>query len=158
MTLSRENLEESLNKLNNIKRISTEGLKASLISPFFYYAFYSNLLGFFITLLVMYFIENDLSINFKFHPSLIPSFFMCFVITIFLYLKKYPSTWSEYIDNLLSTYSPVNEDAYNNLQLVTKEIGFLDLNNVLVWVKEEEGMIIKNKNILQSKPLGFLKK
>lgn len=149
-----------LSELKNIKYRTMEGKNTSL-SPFFYYAFYMNLIIFSAGFLLSLLIDNNFLFIFKTPLLFILPLLLCFVSTIILYfLGSYKKTWSEHIDNLLSQYIPVNKDSYEYLKSVTIEKCYLDLEDVLIWVEVEEESILKlkNKKLLQSIPLNFLKK
>ncbi len=99
-------------------------------------------------------------IGLKFDNLILVSIFTgCFISVLFYYLTNYPKTWVEHIDNLLTEYDPVDNEAYNQLQLITKNKGFLDIEDVLGWVKDEEKKLISVNKIIftKDKPLNFIK-
>lgn len=53
----------------------------------------------------------------------------------------YPRTWAELIDQELDAYDPVDASAYRNLQQRTRDAGYLDLDEVRLWVSVERSAL-----------------
>ena len=113
--------------------------------------------GAFISAFVIYKITGLESWNLAFIAILIGSF----VSFSFYHLTNYPKTWVEAVDNSLTRYTPINKEAYNQLQLKTQNNEFLDFNDVFEWIGKERNALkpISYKAEPQNQvPLSFIKK
>ncbi|RZI60585.1 MAG: hypothetical protein EOP14_00475 [Pseudomonas sp.] len=70
--------------------------------------------------------------------------------------SSHPWTYTEKLDAQLAKYNPVGKEAYRDLQVITKETGRLDTDNIHKWVELERRAIQLASGA--SRPQGFIDK